>query len=172
MRLMKSKTKTLSELSKIVKTLRSQSKKVGLITGCFDILHIGHINLFQEAKRYADILVVGVDNDKSIKLTKGINRPVNNQENRMSFLCALDCVDYVFLIEDIFDFTNEKLATQIQEKNYQAVKPDYLITNKKTDDYWKNKQKSLEKLGIALIDINQKRLGATTKIIEHLLSEL
>src|SRR3989339_1211112 len=160
----KTKIKKLPELSSLVKKHKVKGKTVGLITGCFDILHIGHIKLFQEAKRCADIVVIGIDNDDSIRLTKGANRPVNNQNNRLCFLSILNCVDYVFLIENVFNFNDKKTATAIQETIYQTIVPNYLITNKKTDKYWKNKKKSLQKFGIKMIDTNQDMLGATTKI--------
>lgn len=49
-----------------------QGKKVGLVTGCFDILHFGHISIFEFAKSHVDILLVGIDSDESIKINKAL----------------------------------------------------------------------------------------------------
>jgi len=73
----------LLEAAKLRKKFRKEGKKLGLITGCFDILHIGHIKFFREAKKRVDFLMVGLDNDKSIKLSKGIGRPINTITDRM-----------------------------------------------------------------------------------------
>ncbi len=104
----KSKIKDFSELPTIILAHKALGKTIGLVTGCFDIIHIGHLNLFHKAKQAVDILVVGLENDKSIKLSKGPNRPINNQRNRLVFLSALIDVDYVFLIKDIYSFTENK----------------------------------------------------------------
>jgi len=55
-----SKIKSLGQLQRICSDLRSKGKKIGLITGCFDVIHIGHIRLFRQAKARLDVLVVGV----------------------------------------------------------------------------------------------------------------
>jgi len=76
------KVKSLDEIAKITGGFKRNGKAVGLITGCFDILHIGHIQLFRFARKHVDIVIVGLDNDESIKRTKGENRPVNTFKRR------------------------------------------------------------------------------------------
>ena len=83
--MVKGKIRLLKELYSIVNKHKKRGKTIGLITGCFDILHIGHIELFQSAKNQVDILIVGVENDETIKRSKGTNRPVNNQDTRLRF---------------------------------------------------------------------------------------
>ncbi|MBN1464029.1 MAG: adenylyltransferase/cytidyltransferase family protein [Paludibacteraceae bacterium] len=168
----KGKIRLLQELPSIVNKHKKRGKTIGLITGCFDILHIGHIELFQSAKSQVDILIVGVENDETIKRSKGANRPVNNQDNRLRFLEAVQYIDYVFLVTDTFDYNNDKEATKIHNNILKTISPHFLITNKKADKYWKNKEKRANKFGIKLLDINYERSNSTTKIVEHLLSEL
>ena len=82
-------------LEKIVSKLKAKGKKVVLCLGVFDLLHIGHINHFHEAKDHGDILVVTVTSDQYVN--KGPNRPAFSEEDRLKALAALNVVDYVAL---------------------------------------------------------------------------
>ena len=64
-------------------------------SGCFDILHVGHIELFRYAKSLGDKLIVGIDSDERVKLDKGEDRPINKLSDRMSVLSAIKYVDMV-----------------------------------------------------------------------------
>lgn len=75
-------------------------KKVVFTNGCFDILHRGHISYLNDAKSLGDILVLGLNSDKSVKRLKGENRPVNSEDDRAFMLENLKAVDYVFLFEE------------------------------------------------------------------------
>ena len=66
-----------------------------MATGTFDLLHMGHIYFLKEAKKQGDILIVGLNSDKSVKMNKGPKRPINNQKNRAEVLSALEIVDYI-----------------------------------------------------------------------------
>jgi len=92
---------TIYPLAKLVPLIRKTQKSdqtVGLITGCFDIIHLGHIQLFQFAKKYVDILIIGLDNDQTIRLTKGPNRPIHKYTERVKFLSEIKSIDYIFKI--------------------------------------------------------------------------
>ena len=65
------------------------------VNGCFDILHRGHIELFKYAKSLGDHLVVGIDSDDRIRTSKGVNRPVNNLEDRIEMLRSIRYIDDV-----------------------------------------------------------------------------
>src|SRR3989338_7940723 len=95
-----SKIKSLNELIKIVDKLKSQNKKIVTTNGVFDILHAGHVKYLEEAKKLGDILIVGINTDKSVKQNKGDNRPINDEKSRMLVLAALESVDYVFLFNE------------------------------------------------------------------------
>lgn len=92
--------KTYSEIFEIVTRLKGKNKRIVFTNGCFDILHVGHVKYLQEAKSYGDVLIVGLNTDRSVKVLKGPSRPVNTQEDRAYILGALEAVDYVVLFDD------------------------------------------------------------------------
>ncbi len=78
-----------------------QKNKIVFTNGCFDIIHTGHISYLKKAKSFGDCLVVGLNNDASVKRLKGESRPINNQEDRAIVLNELKSVDYViYFCED------------------------------------------------------------------------
>lgn len=97
---MKAKILSNVKLEATLKNLRRKKKKIGFTNGTFDILHLGHIRYLQKAKSTADILIVGVNTDRSVKSYKAPNRPINAQAERLEVLAALECVDYVILFDD------------------------------------------------------------------------
>ncbi len=94
------KIKTLTELIKIGQKLKSQNKKIVTTNGVFDILHFGHVKYLEDAKKLGDILIVGVNTDKSVKQIKGAKRPINDEKSRLHVMAALESVDYVFLFNE------------------------------------------------------------------------
>src|SRR5690606_27555988 len=92
----------------ISKENRKRGLKVGLITGCFDIIHISHIQLFKSSKEKSDTIIVGLDSDESILKTKGKNRPMNDFQTRAYILEALIFIDYVFPIPSTYNFEATK----------------------------------------------------------------
>ncbi len=75
---MDKKVKSLVQVAKIAVLAKKAGKKVGLITGCFDVVHSGHVDLFRFAKKHCDLVIVGLDSDETIKINKGSNRPIHN----------------------------------------------------------------------------------------------
>ena len=115
----------LNRLSKIVKSLRNQNKKVVLSHGAFDLLHIGHIKHFEAAKKKGDKLIVSLTKDQFID--KGPNRPYFNLKLRMEAIAALSCVDYVTFSEtDSSVDVIEKIKPNIYVKgqDYKIMKDD------------------------------------------------
>jgi rfaE bifunctional protein nucleotidyltransferase chain/domain len=82
-----------------VLVLREEWKRQGRIVvwtnGCFDILHRGHVYALEQAKNFGDVLVVGVNDDASVRALKGPDRPIFPLEERMQLLAALQATDYV-----------------------------------------------------------------------------
>ena len=74
---------------------RADGKRIGLASGCFDLLHTSHVEYLEKAKSLCDILVVAVNSDSSVATIKGNTRPIIDCISRMSMLNALSCVDYV-----------------------------------------------------------------------------
>jgi D-beta-D-heptose 7-phosphate kinase/D-beta-D-heptose 1-phosphate adenosyltransferase len=83
------------ELEALLARWRSQGKRIVFTNGCFDILHVGHVEYLRFARAKGDVLVVGVNDDDSVRRMKGPQRPVNPLEERMAMLAALEMVDAV-----------------------------------------------------------------------------
>lgn len=105
------KIKNIFQLKKIVNTLKSQNKKIIFTNGCFDILHIGHIRYLKAAKKLGDILIVGLNSDKSVKKIKGKKRPIFSQNIRKEMLSSLEFVDYIIIFDEL---TPIKLIKEIK----------------------------------------------------------
>ncbi len=88
------------EAKNIALSLKNSGKTIVFTNGCFDILHAGHIELLEKAKSFGDILILGLNTDKSIKIIKGENRPLNIQIDRARVIAALELVDYVVLFDE------------------------------------------------------------------------
>lgn len=91
---------TLENLKKQVAAWRVNNKKIAFSNGCFDILHEGHIFSLNQAASEADILIIGVNSDDSVKRLKGPERPINNQTSRSIMLSNLAVVDAVVVFEE------------------------------------------------------------------------
>lgn len=78
-----------------------QNANIVFTNGCFDILHKGHVSYLQKAKELGDILVVGLNSDRSVKALKGEERPINSQEDRAYLLASLECVDFVIIFDEL-----------------------------------------------------------------------
>lgn len=94
------KTKSLPQLKKIVQKLKREGKTIAFTNGCFDILHTGHLKTFKAAKSHGDILVVGLNSDRSVRAIKGRGRPILPQTERAEVLAALEDVDYVTVFNE------------------------------------------------------------------------
>ncbi len=91
---------TLPQLLLQVKRWRLKNKKIAFTNGVFDILHEGHIKILSDAAAFADILIVGVNSDTSVKRLKGESRPVNNEYSRSLLLASLIMADAVTIFEE------------------------------------------------------------------------
>lgn len=93
------KYKSINLLKKIVANLKKEKKTIVFTNGCFDLIHPGHIKIFKEAKQNGDILIVGLNSDKSVKILKGNSRPLLNQKARVTILSAIEYIDYVVIFD-------------------------------------------------------------------------
>lgn len=76
------------------------NNRVIFTNGCFDILHLGHIDYLIKARKLGDVLIIGLNTDNSVKKLKGEKRPVNNQNARALLLASLEFVDFVILFDE------------------------------------------------------------------------
>lgn len=94
------KVLTLHQLQQFVAVARLTSKTIAFTNGCYDILHEGHIFSLSQAATTADLLIVGVNADASVKKLKGQNRPINNEHSRALILASLAITDAVVIFEE------------------------------------------------------------------------
>jgi D-beta-D-heptose 7-phosphate kinase/D-beta-D-heptose 1-phosphate adenosyltransferase len=87
-------------LSQLAATLRAKGKRIVTTNGSFDLLHNGHLYLLNEARQKGDVLIVGLNSDKSVKSYKGPNRPIVPERRRAEMLLALRMVDYVHIFDE------------------------------------------------------------------------
>jgi rfaE bifunctional protein nucleotidyltransferase chain/domain len=104
------------ELIQEIKRMRLKSKTIAFTNGVFDILHEGHIAVLAEAASFADVLIVGVNSDASVKKIKGDNRPVNSENSRALIIASLIMVDAVVIF-------NEETPLEL----IKMIQPDVLV---------------------------------------------
>ena len=140
------------DMQKKVKQLQENGKKVVFTNGVFDILHVGHLTYLEEARELGDVLIVGVNSDRSVKTNKGDKRPINPEKNRAEMLLGLKFVDFTVIFDektpenlldllkpDIHvkggDYKKEDLPeTEIVEKNGGEVKILSFVDNISTTE--------------------------------------
>jgi D-beta-D-heptose 7-phosphate kinase / D-beta-D-heptose 1-phosphate adenosyltransferase len=89
------KIQPLESLAARVARLRAEGRRVVFTNGCFDLLHSGHIELLEAARRHGDVLVVGINSDDSVRRLKGEQRPILGEAERARILAALEAVSFV-----------------------------------------------------------------------------
>ena len=107
---------TAADLNSVVGRYKKENKKIVFTNGCFDLLHIGHVTYLEEAKKLADVLIVGVNSDSSVSKLKGPSRPLQNESDRSRILAALKAVDHTVV------FSEETPLELIK-----SIKPDVLV---------------------------------------------
>ena len=139
--------------------LRKEGKKIAFTNGCFDILHVGHVRYLREAKKNADILVLALNSDSSVRAIKGEKRPLMNEKERAEILAALEFIDFVTIFPEL---------TPLELINY--LKPDILI---KGGDWPEEKvvgREEIKKWGGRVAIIPEVEGKSTTNIVEKIKS--
>jgi D-beta-D-heptose 7-phosphate kinase / D-beta-D-heptose 1-phosphate adenosyltransferase len=116
-----SKIRAREQITQMMENVRREAKKIVFTNGCFDLLHVGHMQLLREAKRLGDVLVVGLNTDASVRRLKGTGRPIVAEEDRAYAVAALESVDYLVLFDEPDPM-----------ELIRAIRPDVLV---KGDDY-------------------------------------
>lgn len=156
---MLNKIKKLDEIIKISHKLREEGKTIVTTNGCFDILHVAHINLINYAKNLGDTLIVLLNSDTSIRSIKGDKRPIVNENDRALMLAALEAVDYVVIF-------NEQKPISLLGK----IKPSKHVKGSTSDISKLNEEKNfLEPLGTKYIIVPEEKGKSTTNIIEEII---
>ena len=108
--------KTLNEITALSEELKTRGKKIVFTNGCFDLLHAGHVRYLEASKNCGDVLIVGLNSDRSVAALKGAGRPINTQIDRAYILAAPEVVDYVVIFDD-----------ETPYDLIDAIKPDTLV---------------------------------------------
>ena len=157
---MKSKILSLPALARIIARLRSRGRKIVFTNGTFDLLHAGHVTYLEKAKKLGDVLVVGVNSDRSVRSYKTPERPYSPERDRMTVLAALGCVDYVIKF-------NEPTPLRL----IQTLRPQVLA---KGADWKKNKiagAREVEARGGKVVLLPLVRGKSTTRLIQKIQSK-
>ena len=152
------KIQSIARLQRIVGNLKRQGKKVVFTNGCFDILHVGHVRYLSKARKMGDLLIVGLNTDRSVRAIKGEKRPIVSEKERAEVLAALGIVDYIVLFDEPAPL---RLIT--------ALKPDILV---KGADWSKDEivgRDVVEKGGGKVVRIPLVPGSSSTNVIEKIL---
>lgn len=156
---MSAKIRTAAALERLLQSHRRRGKKIVFTNGCFDLLHLGHVRLLEKAKSLGDLLVVGLNTDRSVRRLKGKPRPILPQRDRAGILAALEAVDYVtFFSEE----TPARLIARLQ--------PDILV---KGGDYSPVKivgANTVKKNGGRVVVVPLVEGRGTSRIVEKILA--
>jgi D-glycero-beta-D-manno-heptose 1-phosphate adenylyltransferase len=152
--------KKYSKLKEVVEANRTLGKKIVCTIGSWDMLHIGHMRYLNRSKEEGDILIVGADSDRGIKLYKKSDlRPIIPEDERMEMLAYQDCIDYVTLVDDVD-------AKGVWEYELlELIKPDVFVAV--TDSYPAKQIKEIKKYAKKVLQLpRQAEKTSSTKIIE------
>jgi D-beta-D-heptose 7-phosphate kinase/D-beta-D-heptose 1-phosphate adenosyltransferase len=95
----RSKVGSLARVRRACRRAQKEGRRVVFTNGCFDLLHPGHVRYLAAARGAGDLLVVGVNGDRSVRALKGPGRPVQNEDARAEVLAALAAVDHVVVFD-------------------------------------------------------------------------
>jgi D-glycero-beta-D-manno-heptose 1-phosphate adenylyltransferase len=112
---------TEADLTSALAMERAAGKSIAFANGCFDVLHVGHIRYLQDAARVADLLVVGVNGDQSVRVLKGEGRPVMPEGERAEIIASIRGVSYV----TIFSEESPSNLLQVLRPDFQCKGTDY-----------------------------------------------
>ena len=155
---MMNKMMDLETLKKNIDMLRENGKIIAFTNGCFDILHVGHVRYLKEAKSTADVLVLGLNSDASVREIKGEKRPLVGEDERAEVLAALECVDFITIFSE---------PTPLALIN--LIKPDILI---KGGDWPEEKivgRDEVRKWGGRVVVIAEVKGKSTTNIVDKII---
>jgi len=142
------------KIASLLAPLRQQNKTIGFTNGCFDCMHMGHLNSFIRARAECDVLIVGVNSDKSVKSYKGPDRPIQDELTRAALVASLKCVDYVVVFEET---TAEHLI--------DIIRPDVIAKEGYSIEHWPEARQVLAYGGRAVV-LERTEGYSTTEIIK------
>jgi len=150
---------TKLEALALIERLRAEAKTVVFTNGVFDLLHPGHVRYLREARRLGDVLIVGVNSDRSVRANKGPDRPLTPEAERAEILEALECVDAAVIFDE--ETPHDLIST---------LQPDVLV---KGADWGENAivgREIVEARGGRVVRVPVERGYSTSGIVEKIRS--
>ncbi len=145
---------------KIAIGLHKKKKKIVLVGGVFDILHLGHVKFLEKAKKEGDFLFVFLESDEAVRKRKGKGRPVNIQKDRAQVLAALKAVDFVIILKGLLKHND-------YDRIVKLISPDVLATTAKDPNIaHKLRQAKLVKAKVKIV-IKRIKSKSTSKILKE-----
>ncbi|MFN8006480.1 MAG: D-glycero-beta-D-manno-heptose 1-phosphate adenylyltransferase [Terriglobia bacterium] len=151
---------SLTELKEQVQTLKSEGRKVVFTNGCFDLIHPGHIHYLRAARQLGDVLIVGLNSDRSIREIKGPTRPILSELERAIVLSGLESVSFITIFDE-----NTPLDL------IRTILPDVLV---KGGDWGLHEivgRKEVEESGGKVIALPYETGFSTSQIVERILKQ-
>ena len=157
---LKAKIFNIKDLAKIINEWRLNGDKIVFTNGCFDLIHLGHLEILARSADLGDKLIVGINSDMSIKKIKGNSRPIIEEDSRAKQLAAIEFIDAVILF-------NEDTPYNL----INILKPDVLTKggDYKKNDIVGNQLINKEKGEVVIIPLTQGY--STTSILEKIKNE-
>lgn len=149
----------IKTLKKKIIDERKNHKTIAFANGGFDLIHIGHIRYLKAAKKKADILIVALNSDKSLKNLKGKNRAIINEKGRIKIVSSFECVDYVTLFND-----------KTVDKILLMLKPDFHC---KGSDYTKDtvpEKETVKSYKGKIAIVGGEKIHSTSEILKKIIN--
>ena len=148
---------SFSQLSLLRRQLSGQIVVLG--TGCFDILHTGHLYFLKNSRAQGDILVVGINGDNAVRNMKGSNRPIKDQGQRANLIAALRYVNYVFIYDDV-----------VADSSILELKPDVYAIGDESVDAYPGEIAAASSVGAHIYVVQKLPSISTTLVIQSVLA--
>ncbi len=150
---------TKESLSDICGNIKRQGEKIVLMSGCFDILHEGHLDGICDASEYGK-LVIGINSDEFVRRLKGSNRPIRNQQERAYLMAGFSAVEFTTIFDDDYELI-------------RYVRPDFYVASMTSHvKIWEDKDRVglLDELGVEIVEFGPEKRNSTTGIIKIILN--
>jgi rfaE bifunctional protein nucleotidyltransferase chain/domain len=155
------------EARQFVSDAQQRGRRVVIVTGCFDLLTVGHIQFLKRAKENGDVLVVGLENDTRVRAFKGPLRPVNTVSQRLEVMDALECVDHAFVIAGSPKTPLKEFYTRL----HRTIRADVLAVTE-GDPHVQDRREEIEAAGGKLVVIPRFDANSTTSLLRQFLATI
>lgn len=149
-----------AKISKFINQAHTEGQKLVLVTGVFDLLHIEHKKFLLKTKAIGEVLLIGLESDARVKRIKGLSRPINNQDIRISNLEEWGIADGIFVLPEEFDKPPEHAAL------IKLIKPNVLAVSSHTA-HLEEKRQILKKVGGVVVVVHEHNPVISSTMIDN-----